>query len=84
MLDTLLTSFLFRAAIAAMLALVVIAALFAGLVTLLRLPTPRGRKGSRPDPVQGPQEASNWQSADHGRPTEPLSAAAGDGGALNR
>ncbi len=65
MLDTLLTSFLFRASIAAMLALGAIAALIAGVVALIRLATPRGRKGNRPDPIQGPQEALNRQ---RGRP----------------
>lgn len=56
MLDVLLTSFPLRASIAAMLGLATIGLLFAGLVALIRLATPRGRKGNRPDPIQGPQE----------------------------
>lgn len=72
MLDLLLNSFPLRASIAAMLALAAIVAVFAGLIVMIRFATPRGQKGSRPDPVHGPQESLDLKRGGSGE--EPRAA----------
>ena len=57
MLDVVTHSFPLQATIAVLLAFGAVAGIFAGVVVFLRMASPRGRKGSRPDLIHGPQES---------------------------
>ena len=65
--DFLQASYPLRASLAAIGALGAIAVIFGGVYGLIRLATPKGRRGQRPDPFQGPQELVGRRPSDEER-----------------
>ena len=57
MIDVVTNSFPLQATIAVLLAFGAVAGVLGGGLVFLRMATPRGRKGSRPDLIHGPQES---------------------------
>ena len=57
MLDVVTNSFPLQVTIAVLLAFGAVAGSFGGVIIFIRMASPRGRKGSRPDLIHGPQES---------------------------